>query len=124
MANLDLRALVDTYAAVASSMDIDAYANLFAEDCTRIDPVGQPGQYTRTEVRASWAGVVASAVGLRFEVADVHCVLDTAAFHFDVTVDLGGATAKVSGIEVMVFNDAGLIESMHAYWGDTDFSLE
>lgn len=119
----NLSDLVQRYATVATSMDIDAYANLFAEDCTRIDPIGQPGQYTRDEVRASWAGVVRGAETITFTASDIHTVLDTAAFHFDVVVGLGESTARISGIEVMVFNDDGLITSMHAYWGDNDFSL-
>ena len=120
---LNLHDLVQRYATVATSMDVDAYANLFAEDCTRIDPIGQPGQYTRDEVRATWAGVVRGAETITFTATDIHTVLDTAAFHFDVVVGLGESTAHISGIEVMVFNDDGLITSMHAYWGDNDFSL-
>jgi len=120
---LNLHDLVQRYATVATSMDVDAYANLFAEDCTRIDPIGQPGQYTRDEVRASWAGVVRGAETITFTATDIHTVLDTAAFHFDVVVGLGESTAHISGIEVMVFNDDGLITSLHAYWGDNDFSL-
>ena len=120
---LNLHDLVQRYATVATSMDVDAYANLIAEDCTRIDPIGQPGQYTRDEVRASWAGVVRGAETITFTATDIHTVLDTAAFHFDVVVGLGESTAHISGIEVMVFNDDGLITSMHAYWGDNDFSL-
>ena len=120
---LNLHDLVQRYATVATSMDVDAYANLFDEDCTRIDPIGQPGQYTRDEVRASWAGVVRGAETITFTATDIHTVLDTAAFHFDVVVGLGESTAHISGIEVMVFNDDGLITSMHAYWGDNDFSL-
>ena len=120
---LNLHDLVQRYATVATSMDVDAYANLVAEDCTRIDPIGQPGQYTRDEVRASWAGVVRGAETITFTATDIHTVLDTAAFHFDVVVGLGESTAHISGIEVMVFNDDGLITSMHAYWGDNDFSL-
>lgn len=120
---LNLHDLVQRYATVATSMDVDAYANLFAEDCTRIDPIGQPGQYTRDEVRASWAGVVRGAETITFTATDIHTVLDTAAFHFDVVVGLGESTAHISGIEVMVFNDDGLITSMHAYWGNNDFSL-
>lgn len=124
MDSSDLHALVERYATVASSMDVDAYADLFAEDCTRIDPIGQPGQYTRAEVRASWASVVSSAHAIDFAVRDVHVVCDSAAFHFEVRVDLGATTATVQGIEVMVFTGEGLIESMHAYWGEDDFSLD
>src|SRR5699024_6668248 len=42
---------------------------------------------------------------------------DTAAFHFRVTTRHAGGASVIEPIDVMTFDDAGLITSMRAVWG-------
>lgn len=117
---LDLNALVERYATVTSSMDVDGYAALFAEDCVREDPIGQPACHGRAEVHASWAGVVAGAKSVIFTPTDIHGIENHVAYHFTVQVEMEGATVTISGIETFFFNEAGEIAQMRAYWNDGD----
>ena len=117
---LDLVTLVERYAAVTSSMDVDAYAALFSTDCVREDPVGQPANLGRGEVRASWQGVIDGAKSVTFTPSDVHVVANRAAYHFEVRVQLEGATVTINGIETFVFNNDGEISEMRAYWSNDD----
>ncbi len=117
---LDLNALVERYATVTSSMDVDAYAALFAEDCVREDPIGQPACHGRAEVHASWAGVVSSAKSVTFTPTDIHGVENHVAYCFTVQVEMEGATVTISGIETFLFNEVGEIAEMRAYWNNDD----
>jgi len=120
---LDLNALVERYAAVTSSMDVDAYAALFSEDCVREDPIGQPACHGRAEVHASWAGVVATAKSVTFTPSDIHGVANQVAYHFTVKVEMEAATVTISGIETFLFNTSGEIAEMRAYWNNDDVAF-
>jgi hypothetical protein len=121
---LDLVALVNRYASVTSSMDVDAYAALFSEDCLREDPIGQHPCRGRDEVRASWQGVVATAKSVTFTPTNIHGVANEVAYNFTVRVEMESAVVVISGIETFVFNDAGEIGEMRAYWNDGDVVFE
>ena len=45
---------------------------------------------------------------------------DAAAMAFDAVVKLAQGTMRVSVIDVMTFDEAGLIRSMRAYFGPSD----
>jgi steroid delta-isomerase len=117
---LDLVALVERYGAVTSSMDVDAYVALFSEDCVREDPIGQPPCHGRAEVHASWAGVVATSKTVTFTPSGIHGVENQVAYNFTVRVEMEAMTVTISGIETFVFNDAGEITEMRAYWNNDD----
>ncbi|MEI6701286.1 MAG: nuclear transport factor 2 family protein [Actinomycetota bacterium] len=117
---LDLEALVHRYASVTSSMDVDAYVALFSEDCIREDPIGTPANHGREEVRASWQAVTSGVTSISFTPSDIHVVANCAAYHFEVVTDLGEMKVTVNGIELFEFNESGEIQSMKAYWADTD----
>ena len=43
-----------------------------------------------------------------------------AAFYFEIVTRVGDAAYTLSPMEVMTFDDDGLITSMRAFWGDDD----
>ncbi len=120
---LDLEALVHRYGSVTSSMDVDAYAALFAEDCIREDPIGMPANHGREEVRESWRAVVNGVTSISFTPSDIHVVANCAAYHFEVVTELGEMKVTVNGIELFEFNESGEIQNMRAYWADTDLVI-
>jgi hypothetical protein len=51
-------------------------------------------------------------------------VANEVAYNFTVRVEMESAVVVISGIETFVFNDAGEIGEMRAYWNDGDVVFE
>jgi steroid Delta-isomerase len=115
----ELRQIVDRYAAAVTAGDLEAIIALFAADAVRTDPIGTPTNVGRDAIRAAFTNLGSGAFTL-FDVVKVHTAGDSVAFNFKVTVTAAGATTTIEGIEVFTVNDDGLIQTVVAYWDDTD----
>lgn len=121
----ELRDVVRRYAATTSSRDADAYAALFMEGASQVDPYPAPARVGRGAIREFIESSFEACEAMRFEALEVHPVADRVAFTFHITVALGaGSTMHIRGVEIFTVTDEGLISSVEAYWGEEDVTLE
>lgn len=118
-----IQEFMQLYIERVDAMDVDAILELYAEDAVVEDPVGAPCHVgkaaieqfyreglTRSKMRASLQGPVrATDVG-------------SGAMAFRVDVLDGEMPGSIDVIDVMEFNEQGLIRSMKAYWGSCNFT--
>ncbi|CAM3408823.1 nuclear transport factor 2 family protein [Nocardioides dubius] len=124
MASVDERkAIVEQYLKLVSSGTADEIMALYAPDGTLEDPVGTEPKVGREEIGAFYRSFESMEISTNLR--EVRASGDAAvAFAFDVVTKLPDSAMKVSAIEVMTFDDAGLITSMKAYWSpETDVEM-
>jgi steroid Delta-isomerase len=120
-----LRDVVQLYASVTSSRDADAYAALFTEDASQVDPYPGPPRVGREAIRDFIKSSFEACEAMRFESIEVYPVADRVAFTFHITLHLeGGSTMHIRGVEIFTVTDDGLISSVEAYWGQDDVTFE
>ena len=116
--NERVREVVDEYIRLVANGSADEIVALYAEDATVEDPVGtdvRAGHAAIREFYGSLEGLDASTRLLAAKIAG-----GQAAFHFEIATKAGDATYTVTPIDVMTFDDDGLITTMRAFWGDDD----
>ena len=102
---------------VAGGRSADVVA-LYADGATVEDPVGSEVRTTRESI-AEFYGVLD---GLEQSARLVHVRVagNEAAFAFELVTTVGEETYTLAPIDVMTFDDAGLITSMRAFWSGED----
>ncbi|MCW2815119.1 MAG: nuclear transport factor 2 [Nocardioides sp.] len=122
LSNDDVAAGVQRYldtVATGTAADVTA---LYAADATVEDPVGSDPLQGHEAIRAFYATF--EALAKTTELVTVRTCAGQAAFHFEIVVDLGGgATSTMAPLEVMTFDDDGLITSMRAFWSESDLVM-
>ncbi|WP_040836019.1 nuclear transport factor 2 family protein [Nocardia brevicatena] len=98
-----------------TSADIAA---LYAEDATVEDPVGSPARRGRADIADFYSAL--DPVDITAELLTVRVSGDTAAFHMRVTTTAGDLVTTIEPIDVMTFDEHGLITSMRAIWSPGD----
>ncbi len=114
-----IREVVDRYIELVGSGTADEIVALYAEDAVVEDPVGsepRAGQAIR-ELYATLEGL-----DQRTRLLAVRIAGGEAAFHFEVATLADGVTYTLAPVDVMAFDDDGLITSMRAYWGEEDLT--
>jgi steroid delta-isomerase len=119
----ELRAAVDTYVATINGRDPQAIAALFTEDAVQADPASNPPNVGRPAIAAFFTNGIDASQGWVFEATDVHTCASTVAIDFTITVDLGGSSMVIRGIEVFESAEDGRFSSAHAYWDDADVAF-
>jgi steroid delta-isomerase len=120
----DLRAAVERYVTTVNGRDPVAISALFTEDAVQADPVSQPPNVGREAIAAFFAGGIAASDAWTFEAADVHTCGSSVAIDFAITVEAGGATMRIRGIEVFDAGPDGRFTSARAYWDDADVTFD
>ncbi|MEV0354851.1 nuclear transport factor 2 family protein [Nocardia sp. NPDC050697] len=115
-----ITAAVTEYAARISTGTAVEVAALYAEDATLEDPAGSEVRVGREAIAAFYSGL--DGVETTMELLTLRVAGDTAAFHFRVTSTLPTGPIVVEPIDVMVFDERGLITSMRAIWNPTDMT--
>jgi steroid delta-isomerase len=113
-----IRKVVDRYVELVGSGTSDQIVALYAEGATVEDPVGSDVLSDRDAIRAFYAGLDGLEKDTRLVTARI--AGGAAAFHFEMVTHVGEQTYTVTPIDVMTFDDDGLITSMKAFWGDAD----
>ena len=113
-----VREVVEQYVALVGTGPADEIVALYAEDATVEDPVG-------TDVRVGHAAIrefYATLEGLEQEtrLITARIAAGQAAFHFEIITRAGDKTYTLSPIDVMTFDDDGLVTTMRAFWSDGD----
>ncbi|MFJ6095670.1 nuclear transport factor 2 family protein [Williamsia muralis] len=112
--HIDAAALVSRYLSTVSAGSATQIASLYAIDARLEDPVGSNPRIGRTEIEDFYRGL--DGANTTAELLVVHAVGYEAAFHFRITTRLADRVVTVEPIDVMRFNDLGLIASMRAFW--------
>jgi len=108
-----VREVFQRYCELVTAGDADAVAALYAEDAVVEDPVGSEPHRGRAAIRAFYrasAGSVTLELEGRVRVAGGH---GAAAM---VARPKADPSVRVETLDVMTFDDAGLVTSMRAYW--------
>lgn len=111
-----LQRYLDAY----NRQDLDAVVALYREDASVEDPYGTPARQGREEILAFYRQAMASGARLSLSAPIRGSHGDAAAMAFDAVLDGPQGRVRVSVIDVMTFDEAGLIRSMRAYFGPGD----
>jgi len=121
--NDTIRAKIDEYMAAFSANDRDGWVGSFAPDATLEDPVGTDVRTGHDSIGEFFDTSQASADSIRMALTGPVRIADgQAAFPFEISVTLGGAEMAMPVIDVMTFDDDGLITTMRAFWDISDMS--
>ena len=114
-----IRDTVDRYQKCFSSGDREGWLALFADDGSMEDPVGSPARKGRAELSAFWDEVhqTASSGTIRAVSGPNVCGLE-AAWAFELLIPAGDKTIVVSILDHGVFDDAGHIRQIRAFWNE------
>ncbi len=114
--NDHIRQTIDRYIDFMNAADFDSIAELYSEDATLEDPVGTEPRQGREAVRKFYADAVGN-VTLELT-GKPRVAAGQVAFPMHARI---GGTEILEIIDVMVFNDDGLITSMRAFWSSDEF---
>lgn len=117
-----IRAVIERYVALVAQGTADEIVALYAEGATVEDPVGSTVLTSREEIRAFYATL--EPMEQRTRLIEARVAGGEAAFLFEVLTPVGEQTYRLAPLDVMTFDDEGLITSMRAYWGEADMSVE
>ena len=116
--NERIREVIEAYVDRVAHGTTDEVLALYAEGATVEDPVGTDVHGTRESIREFYAGLEGLEQEGRLLTARI--AGGQAAFLFELATKAGDKTYTLSPIDVMTFDDAGLITSMRAFWGNDD----
>jgi steroid delta-isomerase len=115
------RATLDRYVDRHTAGDIDGILTCFAADATAEDPVGTDAHVGTDALRAFFEGTHALCDRLELELTGpVRVALPWAAVPMRAISHIGADALVVDIIDVMTFDDDGLITEMKAYWSFDD----
>jgi steroid delta-isomerase len=115
-----IREVIEEYVARVASGTADDVLALYAEDATVEDPVGTGVRQGHAAIREFYAPL--ETLEQEGRVVTARVAGGQAAFLFELATKAGEKTYTLSPIDVMTFDDDGLITSMRAYWGDADLT--
>lgn len=119
-----ITAVFHRYAELFTAADAEAISLLYAPDAVVKDPVTAPAVSGREAIRA-WYQAAFDATGhMDMKVdGEVRVAGRHGASNFIVLAGQETTPFQSNTLDVMVFNDEGLITSMSAYWGPTNIHM-
>lgn len=121
-----IRQVFAHYGALQSAGDVEGILTLFADDAVVRDPVNAPAHHGKAALRAFFEAGFAASGGvneMKLEGA-VRIAGNQAAAAYVVRTVRSKPVYRVDTLDVMTFDDAGLITEMLAYWGPENFTQE
>lgn len=118
----DIRSTVQRYLDLVADGTAAQIVALYAEEATLEDPVGSDVLRGREAIGTFYAGL--EGLPMTTELVTLRTCAGHAAFHFEVVTDTGDMKYRMAPLEVMTFDDDGLITSMRAFWSDDDLVVE
>src|SRR5213078_2897587 len=103
------------------AMDADAFANSFAEDGTTCDPMGAPPIVGRAGLREFFESICKNFKSVGLTEDSVFVAGNGAAVKWTGTgKSNSGREVRFEGIDVIEVNEAGKIQTVHAYWNPAE----
>ncbi|WP_230381095.1 steroid Delta-isomerase [Pseudomonas guariconensis] len=118
-----VQAIMQRYVELVDAGDIDGILRLYAEDAVVEDPVGQAplqGLDRIAEFYRQGLGQMKVSARLTGPVRATHNGCGAMPFRVDMQWD--GRDCSLDVIDVMTFDERGLISSMKAYWSEVNLS--
>lgn len=117
------RRVLRAYFDALASLDANKIAGLFAEHREIEDPVGTPVRRGRPAIAEYWnAGLCAVAERVEIDILTALPAGSSIAAHWRMAARArNGRTADAEGIDVLRFDDDGLIERAEGYWDQQAF---
>lgn len=112
-------AIVDDYMRYLETKDLDAISNMYALDGRCEDPVGTKAHEGRAAIREFYKKACSMDI-IAKRTAPARAAANEIAFPFTIKITSGEAPVQIDIIDVFVFNDAGEVSSMRAFWGPED----
>ncbi|CAM4472862.1 Steroid Delta-isomerase [Mycobacterium basiliense] len=109
---------VNRYIAMLNDGDVEDLVGFYADDATLEDPVGGEVHIGTQAIRGFYSAI--AGLERECELVSLRVSGNEAAFQFRLTVTAGTNKMRVEPIEVMVFDDAGKVSAMKAYWSAAD----
>jgi steroid Delta-isomerase len=119
----ELRSLIADYVDAVNAREAHAIAALFTEDAVHADPVSNPPNVGRAAITAFFEAGISASQSWTFTAKEVHTCGGHVAVDFGISVETGGSSMTIDGIEVFVADDDGLFLSAHAYWDEADLTF-
>jgi steroid delta-isomerase len=116
--NQRIRDVIEAYVDRVANGTTDEVLALYADGATVEDPVGTEVRSTPESIREFYSGLEGLEQEGRLLTARI--AGGQAAFQFELATKAGDKTYTLSPIDVMTFDDDGLITSMRAFWGNDD----
>ncbi|MGD0394858.1 MAG: nuclear transport factor 2 family protein [Acidimicrobiales bacterium] len=119
----ELRARMVEYVDAVNRRDAAGIAALFAVDAVQADPASNPPNVGRTAIASFFESGIAASDSWTFTAKTVHTCAAHVAIDFEISVQTGGSTMVIDGIEVFTTDADGFFTSVHAYWDDADLTF-
>jgi steroid delta-isomerase len=119
----ELRARMVEYVDAVNRRDAAGIAALFAVDAVQADPASNPPNVGRTAIASFFESGIATSDSWTFTAKTVHTCAAHVAIDFEISVQTGGSTMVIDGIEVFTTDADGFFTSVHAYWDDADLTF-
>jgi steroid delta-isomerase len=112
---------VKAYFAAIRAMDIPAIVDTFAEDAVTEDPVGTPPNHGHKRIEEFFQTVTAGFKEVGLTEDQVFISGNAAAVKWTGRgVSKEGRRVKFEGIDIIEVNEAGKIQTLHAYWNPAE----
>jgi len=108
-----IQAAVEEYVAAVGRQDLEATLALFAEDARQEDPVGTPANVGRDAIRSFFEKAYRGSFTTTLT-GPLLVTGDHAAVHFTIEVPTGGDPLVVRIVDMIRFDDDGLIADLRA----------
>lgn len=118
----EIRALVSSYVQMMCDTRVEDIMELFDDEATAEDPVGGDLVKGKEALRAFYG---AAAPMLQVELSGPICVAgNQCAFPVLAQLTMGDNVSYLDATDIFVFNEAGKISSMRAFWNPEELRPE
>ena len=112
---------VKAYFAAIRAMDEQAWVNTFAEDAVSYDPVGAPPNNGHARLHEFFQTITAAFKEVGLTEDEVFIAGNGAAVKWTGRgISKQGRKVHFEGIDVFEINEAGKIQTLHAYWNPAE----
>lgn len=121
----DISRAVKAYFAALRAMDVEAWVATMAPDVVSYDPVGAPPSVGHDGMRQFFAGITGAFEKVGLTEDHVFIAGNSAAVKWTGTGrGKNKRDVRFEGIDVIDFNDQGLIETVRAYWNPAEVMMQ
>lgn len=113
-----IESVVRRYLDLVANGTADDIASLYADDATVEDPVGGEVHIGRHAIHGFYKNI--ESAPRETELLTLRIAGHEAAFMFGITIGAGEHRIRIEPIDVMVFDSAGRVAAMKAYWSPAD----
>ncbi|HEY6230207.1 MAG TPA: nuclear transport factor 2 family protein [Pyrinomonadaceae bacterium] len=112
---------IKDYFAALRAMDEKAWVRTFAEDAVTHDPVGAPPTRGHQKLAEFFQTITAALKEVGLTEDDIFIAGNGAAVKWTGRgISQAGRKVKFEGIDVFEINEAGKIQTLHAYWNPAE----